>query len=289
MKWIEVTITTAPPAADAIANILLDCRTGGIIEEHPASGIVVLRGYLPVGPASDVTIDAIAQRVRALPGVALDIGPGRIDTRTVEDSGWAHVWKMHFAPFAVGRRFWIKPTWDDQPVPPGRVLIELDPGMAFGSGLHSSTQLCLRVLEDRLTPGCRVVDVGTGSGILAIAAARLGAAAVTARDCDPVAVAVARSNVRHNGVESMVHVEEGSLLEGVHDPVDFITANLTADIHLDLLPTAGGHLIPGGWLAASGIVAERVSEVRAAAEAAGLPAVEELEDAEWRCLVLTRR
>jgi len=289
VKWIEITITTAPPAVEAIANILLECRTGGIVEKHPASGTVVLRGYLPVGPASDVTLAAIKRRVRALPAFHLDIGAGRIDTRSVEDSGWAHAWKMHFKPFAVGNRIWIKPTWDEQPVPPGRLVIELDPGMAFGSGLHPSTQLCLRVLEERLVPGSRVVDVGTGSGILAIAAAKLGAAAVTAFDTDPVAVAVARENVRHNGVGSQVDVEHGALLDRVQERADFITANLTADIHFDLLPAVTGHLAPGGLLAASGIVDTRVLEVRAVAAAEGLVVVEERHDAEWRCLVLTRR
>lgn len=283
-----MTITTAPPAVEAVANILLECRIGGIVEEHPSSGTVMLRAYLPAGPASAVTLDAIADRVHTLPSFGLDIGAGHIGSRTVEDSGWADAWKVSFKPFPVGRRFWIKPTWDDQPVPPDRVRIELDPGMAFGSGLHPSTQLCLRVLEDRLVPASRVVDVGTGSGILAIAAARLGAVKVFARDSDPVAIGVARGNVRRNGVESIVVVEEASLLEGIGGPVDMIAANLTADIHLDLLPTARHHLTPNGLLAASGIVTDRAPEVRAVAKAAGLEVVDEFIDADWRCLLVGR-
>jgi ribosomal protein L11 methyltransferase len=286
VKWVEVTITTAPPAVEAIANILLECRTGGIAEEHPSAGLVVLRGYLPVGPAADVTLAAIVRRVRALPGFGLEIAPGRIDTHEVEDSGWANAWKMHFRPFAVGARWWIKPTWDDQAVPPGRLVIELDPGMAFGSGLHPSTQLCLRVLEEYLAPGARVIDVGTGSGILAIAAANLQAASVLAVDSDPVAVAVARLNASHNGVASRIDVREGSLLEGVPDQADLITANLTAEIHFDLLPTAADHLVAGGILVASGIIEDRVFEVRAVARAAGFRMLEERKDGEWRCLVL---
>ncbi|MGH2349600.1 MAG: 50S ribosomal protein L11 methyltransferase [bacterium] len=286
MKWVEITVTTAPPAVEAIANILLECRTGGIAEEHPSPGLVVLRGYLPVGPAAEVTLAAIARRINDLPAFGLDIGPGRIDTLEVEDSGWANAWKMHFKPFAVGARWWIKPTWDDQAVPPGRLVIELDPGMAFGSGLHPSTQLCLRVLEEHLAAGSRVIDVGTGSGILAIAAAKLGAS-VLALDSDPVAVAVARQNASHNGVASGVDVREGSLLNGVSGQADLITANLTAEIHFDLLPAAADHLATGGTLVASGIIEDRVFEVRAVAKAAGFRLLEERKDGEWRCLVLT--
>ncbi|HEV8352815.1 MAG TPA: 50S ribosomal protein L11 methyltransferase [bacterium] len=287
MRWVEVSITTAPPAVEAIANILLECRTGGIVEEHPFPGVVALRGYLPVGPAAEVTLAAIARRINELPAFGLDIGAGRIDTLEVEDSGWANAWKMHFKPFAVGAHWWIKPTWDEQPAPAGRVVIELDPGMAFGSGLHPSTQLCLRVLEERVVPGARVIDVGTGSGILAVAAAKLQAASVLAVDSDPIAVAVARQNAAHNGVASTIDVREGSLLDGAALPADLITANLTAEIHFDLLPTARSHLVPCGVLVASGIIEDRVFEVRAVARAAGFQIAEERKDGEWRCLVLT--
>ncbi|HEY3248338.1 MAG TPA: 50S ribosomal protein L11 methyltransferase [bacterium] len=288
MKWVEITITTAPPAVEAIANILLECRTGGIVEEHPSPGSVVLRGYLPVGPAVDVTLAAIARRVHALPAFHLDIGPGRIATHVMEDAGWANAWKMHFKPFGVGARFWIKPTWDPDPVPPGRIAIELDPGMAFGSGLHASTQLCLIVLDERLRPGARVIDVGTGSGILAIAAAKLGAASVLALDNDPVAVDVARQNAAHNGVSDRIDVRAASLLEGIVTPADVITANLTAEIHFDLLPAAASHLGAGGLLVASGIIADKVFEIRAVAAAEGYRLLEERKDAEWHCLVLAR-
>ncbi len=288
MKWVEITITTAPPAVEAIANILLGCRTGGIEEARLAPGSVVLRGYLPVGPAVDVTLAAIADRVQALPQFDLDIGPGRIETRVVEDSGWALSWKMHFKAFPVGSRFWIKPTWDDQPAPDGRIAIELDPGMAFGSGLHASTQLCLIALGERLRAGARVIDLGTGSGILAIAAAKLGAASVLALDNDPVAVDVARQNAAHNRVDDRIDVRLSSLLDGVSAEADLIVANLTAEIHFDLLPHAADNLAPGGLLVAAGIVADRVHEVRAVAAAAGLRLLEERKEAEWRCLVLTR-
>jgi len=286
VKWIEVTVTTAQQAAEAVANILLECRTGGVEELHPSPGVVQLRGFLPVGPATDVTLAAIQRRVRALPHVGLTIAPGTIATAVVEDSGWAHAWKNHFRPFPVGQRLWITPTWDATVRPAGRLVIELDPGMAFGSGLHPSTQLCLMVLEDHLRGAERVVDVGTGSGVLSIAAARLGAAKVLAVDIDPVAVDVAQHNVAHNGVAEIVEVRAGDLLRGVEERADLILANLTADIHLDFLPTVADHLAPGGRVVASGIVADRQLEVEAVAAASGLRVEEARRDAEWRCLVL---
>lgn len=286
MKWVEITVTTAPQAVEAIANILLECRTGGVEEVHPSPAVVRLRGYLPVGPATDVTLAAIRQRVLALPAFGLEIGPGRVDTTVVEDSGWANAWKNHFKPFAVGRRIWITPTWNRTPRPPDRVVIELDPGMAFGSGLHASTQLCLTVLEDRLRGGETVFDVGTGSGILSIAAAKLGAGRVAARDVDPIAVGVARENVAYNQVAGVVDVKEGDLLRGIGGRADMILANLTADIHLDFLPSVPDHLSAGGALVASGIVADRLTEVEAVAGASGLLTQEVRRDGEWRCLIL---
>jgi ribosomal protein L11 methyltransferase len=288
MKWVEITVTTALPAVEAIANILLECRTGGVVEESPQPGVTQLRGYLPVGPATTVTLNAISSRVLALKSFGLDAGPARIETEIVEDSGWAHAWKNHFKAFAVGRRLWVRPTWDETTPPPEAVVVALDPGMAFGSGLHASTQMCLSVIEEHVRGGERVFDIGTGSGILSIAAAKLGAASMLAIDNDPVAVEVAQQNVLHNGVADRVTVRPGHLLDGVDDQADIILANLIADIHLNFLADGRGHLIAGGILAASGIVEDRVLEVEAVARSVGLRPLEVKRDAEWRCLVLTR-
>jgi ribosomal protein L11 methyltransferase len=165
-------------------------------------------------------------------------------------------------------------------------VVEIDPGMAFGSGLHESTRMCLEVLDGLLPPAASVVDVGTGSGILAIAAAKLGAARVLAVDVDPVAVAVARRNVVHNRVEAVVDVREGDLLSGTRGRVDVILANLTADLHLTFLPAVRPALAPGGIAAASGVTAQRCDEVTRAAGSAGLSVHRVLRRGEWRCLVL---
>ncbi|HEU4797721.1 MAG TPA: 50S ribosomal protein L11 methyltransferase [bacterium] len=283
---MEITVVTAAPAVEAIANILLECRSGGVAEEATPSGHVLLRGYLPVGPATHVTLSAIKDRIRTLPGYGLDTGPATVETEEIEDEGWAHAWKIHFKPFPVGR-LWITPTWDRTLPPSGAVVIELDPGMAFGSGLHPSTQMVLQLLS-RLRGGETVFDVGTGSGILAIAAAKLGAGRVLARDNDPVAVEVARHNVAYNRVDDRVAVEEGDLLRGVDGQAHLILANLIADIHLDFLPGALPSLLPNGMVAASGIIADRVLEVETVARAAGFKVAESLRSGEWRCAILSR-
>lgn len=287
MKWVEITVVTAAPAVEAIANILLECRSGGVAEEATPSGHVLLRGYLPVGPATRVTLSAIRDRIRTLPAYGLDTGPATVQTEEIEDEGWAHAWKIHFKPFAIGR-LWITPTWDHTPPPHGAVTVELDPGMAFGSGLHPSTQMCLMMLSRGLWADATVFDVGTGSGILAIAAAKLGASRVVAVDVDPVAVEVARHNVAYNRVADRVTVEEGDLLTGVEGQVHLITANLIADIHLDFLPGALPSLFPHGMLAASGIIADRLLEVEAVARAAGFRVADSLRSGEWRCAILSR-
>lgn len=285
MTWLEVTVTTAPPAVEAIADIFLEARSGGVAETSLPSGLVRLRGYLPVGPATRVTLLAIRRRIRALPACGLDAGPARLRTREIDGAGWAEAWKDYFRPFAVGR-LWIAPTWDRTPPPPGSAAIRLDPGLAFGSGLHPSTRLCLEVLAGHLRGGEVVFDVGTGSGILAIAAARLGAARVLAIDVDPVAVKVAGTNVAHNAAGDRVTVRKGDMLRGVKGRAHLITANLTADLHLALLPAARPRLRPAGILAASGIAQDRLPAVRSAARAAGFAIAATRRRGEWRCLVL---
>lgn len=285
MKWLEITVTTAPDAAEAIADVLLQCRSGGVVEEAFPGGLVRLRGYLPSGPAAGVSVGAVAARVSVLRSAGLDPGPGAVDVREVEDDDWAQAWKAYFKPFAVGR-LWITPTWGRSRPPAGAVVVEIDPGMAFGTGLHASTQLCLALLGARLRGGEVVFDVGTGSGILAIAAAKLGASSVLARDNDPLAVRIARENAAHNGVANRVTVEEGELLAGVRGQADAILANLTADAHLAFLPEARPRLRSGGWLAASGIVASRTADVEAASREAGFTILQSLDSGEWRCLVL---
>ncbi len=229
--------------------------------------------------------------------------------RFLSETDWAETWKANYDVLRVGRRLVIKPTWRDYDPQPDDLIIELDPGMAFGSGLHPTTRLCLEAMEDYLQPGSSVLDVGTGSGILAIAAARLGASQVLAMDTDPLAVRVAGENVALNGVEPVVRVEVGTVgngesgNRGIRGSGDqgiresgnlqtemsrswgLVVANILAETVVELMPGLVDHLATEGTLIASGIIADRAEAVVASLHEHGLSLVERRNEGEWVALV----
>ena len=177
-------------------------------ESPPASGPVRVMTYLPVGPTTRSREGSIDVGVRLM----AQLGPvSMLQSREVDEAEWQHSWREHFHPLRTGSRTVIVPTWRSYDPSPGDVVIELDPGMAFGTGHHPTTTMCLAALEELVSPGCSVLDLGCGSGILSIAAAKLGASGVLALDIDATAVETAAANVRQNGVEAAVTVDEGTL------------------------------------------------------------------------------
>jgi len=284
MRWVEISVRVSPLAAEAVATILLEARTGGVVEEIPSPGEVLLKAYLPVGPATEVTLENIVRRISALPGFGLDIGKGELSTREIDEEDWAHSWKAYFHTLKIGRLV-IKPTWEDYKPSPGEVVVELDPGMAFGTGLHPSTRLCLEYLEAAPMEGKVVFDIGTGSGILAIAAARLGAEKVVAVDNDPIAVEVATRNVAHNRLSDRITVRHGEGFNAISGKAHLIVANITAKVIRNLLPHVVRYLEPTGQFVASGIIAGEVPTVLLDARFQNLLPVQVLQEEEWRCVV----
>jgi ribosomal protein L11 methyltransferase len=203
--------------------------------------------------------------------------------RVLAEEDWAHAWKAHYHPFRVGEHLVIVPSWEPAGPGPGDTIILLDPGMAFGTGLHPSTRLCLTLLEAHLRPGDSVLDLGTGSGILAIAAAKLGAASVLARDIDPVAVEAARENVARNGVDHAVRVEEGSLPEaGAKTRFDLVLVNILAEVIVRLLGEGLAEVVkPSGKLILSGIIAPKADDVEAALAARQFTVGEQRTEGDW--------
>jgi ribosomal protein L11 methyltransferase len=299
---------------ETVSAILYEYGDGGVaIDQHAVpDGEDGSYHYDTARPITVTTyVPATAdgkQRCRAL-AAALDhltvfnlaqIGPLR--TREVAEEDWATAWKEFYHPMRFGRRLVVKPSWRVFQAAPDDLVIELDPGMAFGTGLHQTTAMCLALLEDYVRPGATVLDQGTGSGILALAAARLGAQRVIAVDSSEVAVAAARENVARNGLSSVIQVWHGdtphaptssvSRAEGEQSvsPVlpaayDLIVANIIANVILALAAPCAAVLGPGGVLLASGIIRDREDDVRAALGAAGL-AVERREARdEWITLV----
>lgn len=273
---------TSREASEAVAAQLLEL-TSGFAEEPQADGVRLI-AWLPADPVTDRCVKALADRVAALRSFGLDPGPGEIQVRRVPSGQWDRVWKRHFQPFRVGR-FVIRPPWCPWRRRGREVVLVINPGMAFGTGLHESTRLCLRALPELVRRDCRVFDVGTGSGILAIAAAKLGAQ-VVAVDCDELACRVAEANVRRNRASRRVQVRRGDLFRPLDGRADVILTNITAEVLLRAMPHVASYLKPRGAWVISGVVADNAPAVLEAAARWGFWVERELAEGEWRAAVL---
>ncbi len=280
--WLEVSVWTSLEAKEAVAALLLELTSGYAEEDGPEG--VRLVAWLPQDPVSDRGVEALQQRVAALTSFGLDPGPGTVRVRRVPRGAWETAWRKHFRPFGVGP-FVIRPPWHPYRGAPGEVVLVLNPGMAFGTGLHESTRLCLGALPEVVRPGVRVFDVGTGSGILAIAAAKLGAS-VVAVDCDGLACRIAQANVRENRVASRVQVRCGDLFEPLEGRAQVLLTNITAEVLLRAAPVAASYLEPEGAWVLSGMVAGNAGRVLEAAVESGFRVKRVLEEGEWRAAVL---
>ena len=213
---------------------------------------------------------------------------GKLELVGVNEEDWANNWKQYYKPLKIGNRIVICPAWETYTPTGNELVVRMDPGMAFGTGTHETTRLMIRLLEDYTQPGCRMLDVGTGTGILAICASRLGAGVCRAYDIDPTAVRVARENIRESGLTNIT-CDRSDLLRQVdlHDGwYDLITANIVADILIRMMPDVGAYLAPDGVLLLSGIVEERCADVIASADANGYSVETRLPDNGWCALAL---
>ena len=297
MRWLELTVTAHREAVEALSELLSASAPGGVAIEEPIALLddgqeyrirpdlpVQVRAYLP----ADGSEEEARQRIEEGLWHLGQIGPnfvGQLTTRFVAEDDWANAWKEYFHVLHVGRRVVIKPSWRDYAPQPGEVVLELDPGMAFGTGLHPTTHMCLELLEQHVQPGMRVLDVGTGSGILALAAAKLGAASVLALDVSTVAVEAAQANAQANGLAESITVRLGSLEEHPQTTYDLVVANIIARVIAELAPALVASLAPGGLLIASGIIDERLSLAEDALRAAGLADIERVQEGDWFSLL----
>ena len=322
MAWLELAVQVDNEAVESVAEILAQYGYNGGVVVEPAwtpggegpefsydpARPAVLRTYLPLDEQAEDTRQRIEQALWHL-GQMRPVGA--LQVRTLEEEDWANAWKQHYHVMRIGERTVIVPSWLEHEARPDDVILNLDPGMAFGTGLHPTTQLCLRLLERYVQPGQRVLDLGTGSGILAIAAAKLGANPVVALDNDPIAVRVAAENVARNGVAATVRTAEGSLgagntmghwltgdfgaaapherpLAALVPQFDLIAANLIARVLVILAADMAAALEPGGVIVSSGIIDTREAEVVEAFAAVGLRQLERHIEGEWIALVHTR-
>ena len=230
-------------------------------------------------------VETIKQKVSALTGFGIDIGEGSVSLGQVNEEDWANEWKKYYKPTKIGEKLVVKPTWEDYEVQDGDLVIELDPGMAFGTGTHETTTMCMRELEKYVTEDSKVFDIGCGSGILAIAAAKLGAKDVIAVDLDEVAVKVAAENVAHNHVQDSVQVLHGNLIDVVSDKADVVVANIIADIIKILAKDVHSCMKEDAVFISSGIIHAKVDEVKESLIENGFEIIEVKTLGEWNAIV----
>jgi ribosomal protein L11 methyltransferase len=289
MEWLEISVTSDNEGAEAVAEVLSRYAYRGVaIEAGPEgwnAGPVVVRAYLPADDRLRANKRRIEEALCHLDRIRSVSVPS---FRPVAEEDWVEAWKERLNVLRIGRHIVIRPSWRDYAPEPGDIVIQLDPGMAFGTGLHPTTQMCLVALEELMRLEAAVLDLGTGSGILAIAAAKLGAGHVLAVDRDPVAVKTARGNLVTNGVQEIVSVMEGSL-EEVSGNYDLVVVNILAKVIVEMMQEGlATRLHSGGRLITAGIIADQESEVVAALERGGLTAIERQQREDWVRLVASR-
>ena len=299
--WLELSVAADIEAVEAVSEILgrvapvgtsvepaFELIDEGLGARVDATRPAIVRAYLP-GVDEAASARAIAEASEALGHLqAFGLRPiGELTTRVVHEADWAEAWKAHFPVLRVGRRLVIRPTWREHEPLPGDVVVALDPGMAFGTGLHPTTRLCLAALERLADQGAvdgrRVLDVGCGSGILSLAAVLLGADRAVGVDTDPIAVEATLANAARNDVGGRVTAREGSLPSG-EPAFGVVLANLIAGVLVPLAPMLRAELADGGALLASGIFVDREAEVVAAFEAAGLRVTARDAEGDWVAL-----
>ncbi|QQK75814.1 50S ribosomal protein L11 methyltransferase [Salicibibacter cibarius] len=305
MNWIEYRIHTTHEAADAVANMFTELGSNGTLVEDakdrherpkrldetgqpsvdhlPIKG-VVLKAYFPESEQKDDDIRKALASIQQRSG--MDMEDLTVDSEIVKEEDWEEAWKAYYKPIRVSPNLIVTPSWENAERGTDDVVVELDPGMAFGTGAHATTILCLQALERIVNEGDSVIDVGAGSGVLSIAAAKFGAASVFAYDLDELAVNVAKENVVINQVEDKVTVKKSDLFSETGAKGEVIVANLLADIIIRMAPDVKAHLVPGGHLLVSGIIANKKDDVRQALEIEGFRVAETLEQEDWVAILL---
>ena len=283
MKWAEIRVDTTAQAQEAVSNLMTESGCGGTVIQGEAPVSVMC--YLPVDDRLEDRLLKIKEGLNKLTEFGIEPGSSDVTVRYAEDQDWAETWKQYFHTTRVGKRFVIKPSWEEYQPQPDDVVIEIDPGMAFGTGYHPTTQLCLLMLEKYMKPRKTVVDFGTGSGILAIAAAKMRASLVIAFDMDPVAVQAARENVVRNDVQEVMEVHQADNPRFINLQADMVIANLIADIIMTNAEAIADVLRTGGALIASGVIKERQLEVEQSLRNVGMEIVETPTEGEWVAIV----
>lgn len=310
MDYLEAAIHTTTDGADIVSEVLMNAGAVGtqiidradipesgqrkegfweIIDENLVASMpedVLVKAYFEENVAAPELLATVRERVETLKAmdIGIDMGTLELEIETVHEQDWSENWKKYYKPFHAGERLVVKPSWEPYEPKDGDLVIEMDPGMAFGTGTHETTNMCMQMLEKYVQPGMTCIDLGTGTGILAIAAAKLGATDVLAIDLDENAVKVAHENIAHNGLENTIRAKAGDLFKQTSESADVVVANIIASVICSLCAPARAHINEGGVFICSGIIREYEQDVRDALEKAGYTLENRIEKGEWVCL-----
>lgn len=305
--WIEVKVLTTSEAVEPISGIFytLDCKGVSIEDPNDILGreqgpltwdfadinvlehkgeYAVVKGYFSDEDNIDEVVTYVKEKVKEIKDMGFDIGRGEVLVEKTHEEDWANNWKKYYKPSKVGEKIVVKPIWEDYEKKDDELVVELDPGMAFGTGDHETTRMCIQALEKYVEKDSTVFDVGTGSGILAIAAAKLGAKKTVGVDLDPVAVESAKENVSYNNLDN-IEVLYGNLVEVIEGKADIVVANIIAEIICILIDDVKRVLKQGGMFITSGIIHERVKMVTDKLEESGFEVIKVNKDGEWNCII----
>lgn len=309
MTWLEVQITTTLEAEEAVTELFYDVGAKGVViesgdnllmvQEDPTVNYIdekllamdpdtsVVRGYFSSEQDCDECIHRLLTGIRKLPEYGLNAGECELSITEVEEDDWANSWKKYYKPTKVGKNIVIKPTWEPYTATENEIIVNMDPGMAFGTGTHETTQLCVAALETCVKEGDYVLDIGCGTGILSIVAGDLGAKEVIGVDFDPVAVKVAKENILLNHMEKKVSILEGNLLDVVdkNRQADVIVANILAEAIIELTDTIKPYLKPEGVFISSGIINDRRDAVLDKLQKENFEILKIEQMGEWNCIV----
>lgn len=306
-EWVEIKIITKSEAIEPVSGIFYGLDVKGVAIEDPndiltreqgpltwdfadlnileyGGKAAVVKGYFDKESLRDDIDQYIKNKLNEIKEMGIDIGEGKVIIDSVNEEDWANNWKKYYKPTRIGKRIVVKPIWEEYKKEGNDIVIELDPGMAFGTGTHETTRMCVQALEKYIKHQDMIFDVGTGSGILAIAAAKLGSKEVMAVDLDPVAVDSARQNVSFNDI-SNIKVMQGNLLDVVNGKADIVVANIIAEIIILLTDDVKKSLNQGGLFISSGIIRERQEAVMQKLIQSGFEIMEINTDGEWVCIV----
>lgn len=308
MKWSELSIHTTNEAVEAVSNILHEAGASGVViedsdelgreredlfgeiyslnpDDFPVDGVRV-KAYLAETSFLLETVEEIKLAINNLTNFDIDLGHNVVSVQEVDEEDWATAWKKYYHPVKISNRFTIVPTWEDyERVNTDELIIELDPGMAFGTGTHPTTVMCLQALEKTVQTDSSVIDVGTGSGVLSIGAAKLGASKIHALDLDEVAVRSAIENIALNKVDHIVRVTHGNLLDNVDEQADIVVANILAEIIMTFTDDAFTIVKEGGLFITSGIIATKKDDVRESLQDAGFEIEEVMMMEDWVTII----